>query len=362
MIKRSPEPIILAVFLVLLILGAVGLALTFPSWQDITGVPTLDPKGHSPKGLKDEDLQARLEPWSKPTEWPDNKHRLFISDGFLFYPSLYPEGAYLQKNDGTARTPGGVLISWYQKYGIDFTDANVDREDPDNDGFSNIVEFKNETLKAAEADGTKSTNPLDPQSHPSYLSRLRLQKYDSRPFHIEFRGYQVLNGVTEFQIVLKDVPSYQQPGFKKTGDPLDFEGYIVGAFHQNVISKEDPATHITEQVDESTLELDKPEIGFKIVLTYRKETDSPESTADFVMLMPTETDKVIKVPRGKTFTPAYMNGVVYLLIEANATGAIIRDVKTKQNIDVPLLDSNEWNEVPTTVPASAKAGGTSGGG
>ena len=84
----------------------------------------------------------------------------------------------------------------------------------------------------------------------------------------------------------------------------------MGEFHQSVVSKEDPATHITEQVDQSTLELDKPEIGFKIVLTYRQETDSPESTANFVMLMPTETDKVIKVPRGKTFTPPYMNGVV----------------------------------------------------
>ena len=64
---------------------------------------------------------------------------------------------------------------------------------------------------------SKSTNPLDPQSHPTYLSRLRMQKYDSRPFHIEFRGYQVLDGVNEFQIVLKDVPSYQQAGLQENG-------------------------------------------------------------------------------------------------------------------------------------------------
>ena len=113
-----------------------------------------------------------------------------------------------------------MLVSWYQKYGIDFTDPNADRADPDGDGFSNIVEFKNEQvgekLKAADCDGTKSTNPRDPKSHPEYLSRLRLDKYDSRPFHIQFQaGHDQLNGENVFQISLKDVPSYKQPGLEK---------------------------------------------------------------------------------------------------------------------------------------------------
>jgi len=356
--KKSPEPIILAAALVLLALVAAGLAFTFPSAQDITGVPGTTPTGKTPAKLNEGEVQARLAPWTSPATWPANKHRLFISEGFLFYPSHYPDGNYLQKNDGSARTPGGVLISWYQKYGIDFTDPNVDREDPDNDGFSNIVEFKNEVLKATDADGTKSTNPLDPQSHPSYLSRLRLQKFESRPFHIQFRGIQQLNGVNYFQIVLKDVPSYNQPGLKKTGDKLNFEDYVVGPYHENIVSREDSATHITTQVDESTLELDKPEIGFKITLTFRKEIDSPESTADFVMLMPTEVGKIIKVARGKTFSPPFLANKTFLLLDANASGAVIRNVassKDNQDIIVPLLDPNEWNEVPVAPTAGAPA-------
>jgi hypothetical protein len=347
--KKSPEPIILTVALVVLIGTALGLALSFPSVQDITGVPSTSPTGHTPPKLDEDELKEALTPWTKPAEWnaPEDKHRLFISDGFLFYPSLYPGGNYLQKNDGTARTPGGVLISWYQKYGIDFTDPDVDREDPDNDGFSNIVEFKNEQLKASEADGTKSTNPLDPQSHPSYLSRLRLQKYDSRPFHLQFRGIEQIGGVNFFQIYLKDVPSSEQPSLKKTGDKLGFEDYIVGAYHQNVVQKVDKATGITVQEDDSTLDVEKPEIGFKIALPYRQEIDSPESTANLVMLMPTERDKVMKVPRGQTFTPPFIS-TVYLVIDATATGAVIQDTKTKQNITVPLLDPKEWDEVPAS--------------
>jgi hypothetical protein len=349
--KKSSEAIILTVVLVLLVATAAGLTFTFPSVQDITEVPSTLPTGHTPAVMKADDLQQQLTSWNSPTDWtlPENKHRLFISDGILFYPSLYPDGDYLKKFDSSTRAPSGVLISWYQKNRLDFTDPNIDREDPDGDGYSNIVEFRNDPVgvrqKAADCDGTKSTNPLDPKSHPDPLSRLRLQKYDSRPFHIQFRGYQSLDGVEYFQIYLKDVDSAQQPRLKKTGDTLGFEGYIIGSFHQNIVSKEDPATHISTPVDESTLEVDKPDIGLKVVLPFRQEIDSPESTADFVVLMPSERDKVINTPRGKTFSAPFTDNT-YLVIDAKADGAIIQDVKTKQNINIPLLDPKEWDDVP----------------
>ena len=354
--NKSPEIIVLAVALGLLALGAGLMGYMFPTLEGMTSVQSTTPTGKAPKKLKDEDLQAGIGPWNSPAQWkaPENQHHLFISDGFLFYPSVYPDGDYIKKIDPLSRTPSGVLISWYRKYGLDFTDPNIDREDPDGDGFSNITEFKNEESKAADCDGSKSTNPLDPQSHPSYISRLRLQRYDSRPFHIQFRGYQQLNGEAYYQIYLKDVPSAQQPRLKKTGDSLGFEGYVVGPFHLNIVKEKDSATGIESEVDESTLELDKPEIDFKIVLTYRKEIDSPESTADFVMLMPTETDKVIKVARSQMFSPPYLTDKKYQVREINDTGAIIRDTKTNQDFTIPKLDSAEWDEVPAPAPATSQ--------
>jgi hypothetical protein len=200
--------------------------------------------------------------------------------------------------------------------------------------------------KAADCDGSKSTNPLDAKDHPSYLARLRLQKYELQPFHIQFKGYQQLNGVYVFQLYLKDVPSYNQPPLKKTGDPLGFEGYTVGAFHQDFKDVMDPGTHLMVNTDVSTLELDKPEIGLKVTVPFRQEIDSPESTADFVMLMPTEVDKVIKISRGKIFTVPNMPGSSFLVIEANESGATIRDTKTKQEYSILKLDPAEWDEVP----------------
>jgi hypothetical protein len=72
------------------------------------------------------------------------------------------------------------------------------------------------------------------------------------------------------------------------------------------------------------------------------------------MLMPSEVGKVIKVQRGKTFVPPYMPDTNFLVIDAKADGALIRDEKTKQEISVPLLDPKEWDEVPLPAAPAEK--------
>jgi hypothetical protein len=354
---KSIEPIILAVALAFLALGAAALAYWYPSLADITGITSMEAKGHTPKALTESDIESSLAIWNTPVLWnePEDHQRLFDSDEYLFFPADYPNGTFIKKVDQDIRSSSGVLLSWYQKYNLDFTDPKVDREDPDGDGFSNIVEFRNDPVgtrqKASDCDGTKSTNPLDPKAHPSYLSRLRLQKYETRPFHIQFKGYEDLDGKTHFQIYLNDVPSQSQPPLKVTGDQLGFEGYIVGAFVQKFEDIKDPNTDIVEHTDVSTLELDKPDIGLKVVVPFRKEIDSPESTADFVILMPSEVDKVLKVSRGKIFTAPYIPKPSYQVIDTNDDGATIRDTDTKQEYHILKLDPAEWNDVPV-APAS----------
>lgn len=356
--KNAFEPIVLAVCLGLLALVAAGLAYTFPSIEDLTGVQDINPQGHQPKTIKAEDLQAELAPLADPPLWtaPPNGHRLFLSDRYLFYASLYPTGNYIQKDDGTATTPGGVLISWYRKYHLDITDPAIDREDPDKDGFSNKAEFFAGTPAGGKADGSKATNPLDPQSHPPYLSRLRLEKFDVRPFHIEFVGVVSLGGQNVFQIKLLDVPPGGQPPLKHTGDDLGYEGWKVGAYTHKMVTKDDPNTHSPVTLDESTLELYKPDIDRKVTLVLQQIVNSEESTADFVMLMPSENGKEIKVPRGKTFQLPMGPPTQYLLLDVGNTGAQIRDMASKEEITIPKLDPAEWNDVPAAPTA---AGATS---
>ena len=362
-IFKYPEPIILAVALFLLALGSAWFAYSFPPLSAITGLTTMDPKGDLSKKLKATDIEANLQPLTSPVVWkePANKRRLFDSDQYLFYPSAYPNGDYIKGMDPLTRTPSGVLLSWYQQYGLDFTDPNIDREDADGDGFSNITEFKNEQigehLEAKDCDGSKSSNPLDPQSHPPYLARLRLQKYESRPFSMTFNGYQQLNGEYLFQIHLDDVDSDKQLPLKKKGDLLGYEGYVIGEFHLNIVKKMNPTIKVMEEVDESTLDLYKPDIDFHVPLVLKQKTDSPESTADFIMLMPTEVDKVIKVPRGKILTVPYIpaTDAQSLVLEVGDTGAKIRDTKTKKEYLIPKLDPAEWDEVPLPAGSAPKA-------
>jgi hypothetical protein len=355
--KNAFEPIVLAVTLGLLALVAAWLAYSFPSISDLTTITTLEPAGHTPVAVKDETLQTQLADLTTPYVWntPANNHRLFISDRYLFYASLYPSGNYIQKDDGTATTPGGVLISWYRKYHLDITDPNIDREDPDKDGFSNKAEFFNETAPGDKPNGSKSTSPLDPQSHPTYFSRLRLEKFDVRPFHIKFVGVSTLNGKSLFEISLLDEPPTNQPPLKHTGDPLGYEGWIVGKYTPNVVQVEDPNTHSTITVDKSTLELDKPEINRSAVLPLNQTIDSPESTADFISLMPSEVNKELKVARGKTFSPPLDPSSQDLLLDVSDTGATVRNVATKQESTIPKLASGELDDVPVSAAATTSA-------
>jgi hypothetical protein len=356
--KQAPEPIILAVALALLGIGAACLGYFYPSVADITGIGDTVAKGAKAPALKDADVQARVASWAAPAQWqaPSSGTRLFQSAPYLFYASAYPNGDYIKKLGPDTRSPSGVLISWYTSRKLDFTDANVDREDPDGDGFSNLTEYKNEAvgerLKAADLDGSKSTNPNDPKSHPDFLARLRLQKYEKQPFRIQFKGYLQLNGVYLFELTLQDVDSAHQPPPKKSGDQLGVEGYKIGGFHQQFQDIMNKNTRQVEHKDVSTLDLVREDIGLTVTVPFRQTIDSPDSTADFVMLMPTETDKVIRISAGKTFSPPYLTGNSYLVISAGDAGAKIRDTKSGQEYSIPNLDPSEWNEIP--VPPAPK--------
>ena len=357
--SKSPGPIALAAALLILALGAGFQAYQYPGAVDeAQSIVTTPPVGKPTVKQKAEELSARMAAWNSPVAWtePANHHRLFNPEDYLFYPGLYPGQNYIQKDDGTARSNGGVLLSYYKKYGFDITDPNIDRADPDNDGFSNETEFKNEQigqrLKAADCDGKNATNPMDPQSHPPYLARLRLKQYSKQSFHIRFNGYQQLNGQYLFQIFFTDLSSEKQPQLKKTGDALG-EGYTVGKFNLSIVNKEDPNTHLVEPVDESTLEIIKPDIGLTITLPLRQTVDSPESTADFIMLMPTERDKVMKVPRGKILVVPFISDTKYLIIDIDDNGAKIRDMNTKKDYNILKLIDSEWDEVPLSPSTPA---------
>ncbi len=69
--SKSPEPIILAVALFLLALGAGALAYCYPKLSEITGITDLNAKGHPSAKMKPDDVQAALAIWTSPVLWQE---------------------------------------------------------------------------------------------------------------------------------------------------------------------------------------------------------------------------------------------------------------------------------------------------
>lgn len=332
---KSWEKIILAVSLALLALGAVGLALVFPAKSEIgdsgnKAVAT----GAKVNKIDSNVVTEFTNGWEKPTKWDDQKNQLFISDPYL----------YDRKDDKILAASGdtvvdGIPLKWLLENNLDIKSGTVALNDPDSDGFSNKMEFEGKT------------DPTDAASHPPFLGRLRLKAFDLVAFRLRFQSYNDLDGVKVFQINLLDVKS-RPSRLIKIGDQL--EGYLVTKFEQSIVKRVNKNTKIEEEIDESTLTIEKPDIGFKINLIINKTIDSPESTARFIMLLPGKIDKEIVVQRGKEFELPQEPGTKYLLLRADGSGARIRNTATKEEIDVPKVTDQDIAEVPAPKDAEKK--------
>lgn len=325
--EKSWEKIVLTVSLVLLIGGALALTFTFPAKSEI-GSSGGDVILTGPKVSKVDTkaIEELTQGWTKPPTWDGKTNLLFISDSYLYDRK---EEKIISADKSTI--VDGIPLQWLIENNLDIKSATVGLDDPDHDGFSNKMEY-----------GAK-TDPRDPSSHPPFIGRLRLQAFDLVPFRLKFQSYNDLDGVKVFQINLLDV-KVRPSRLVKIGDQL--EGYVVTKFAQKVVKRVNPNTKIEEEIDESTLTIEKPEIGFQIDLIINKTIDSPESTARLIMLLPGKTDKEILVQRGKEFAIPQEPETKYLLLRADNGGARIRNVATKEELDIPKATSQDLAEVP----------------
>lgn len=325
---KSWEKIVLAVSLVLLTAGAVALALFFPTKEEIgSGGGTEVRAGSKVNKIDSKLLEEFTQGWNKPANWDGQKNLLFISDAYLY--DRKEEKIIAASNDTIIE---GIPLQWLIENNLNIKSATVALDDPDQDGFSNKMEF------------AAKTDPRDPASHPPFIGRLRLQSFDLQPFRLKFQSYNDLDGVKVFQINLLDV-RVRPSRLVKIGDQL--EGYVISKFEQKIVKRANPNTGgAIEEIDESTLTLEKPEIGFKIDLIINKTIDSPESTAHLIMLLPGKTTSEILVQRGKEFVLPQEPETKYLLMRADGGGARIRNVTTKEELEVPKVTSQDLSEVP----------------
>ncbi|MEM1059514.1 MAG: Amuc_1099 family pilus-like system protein [Verrucomicrobiota bacterium] len=335
--KHPVEKYVLAAALVVLALGASALAYFFPSKPDIYGASNDRVMGQAPEALADEDMAQLISEWQTPAVWqdPGNDHRLFVSESILYDGDSQEQQLLRIRDAGDMPISSRITLRWAKEYNLDINDREIFRYDPDGDGFYNLLEFDGET------------NPVDPESHPPFLTRLRLRDIQVKPYRVTFQSNSELNNELIFWIDLPSPGDRPRTKALKVGDQIPGTEWVIIDFKPNQVTEMDPTINIERTFDRSELKLKRSDVNLTATLVRGKEGNLDEVTADFMMLMPDMWDgnSDIRVTRGQSFALPQVPETEYQLFEARDDAAVIIDAENRR-ITVPRVKIEEVRLVP----------------
>jgi hypothetical protein len=157
-----------------------------------------------------------------------------------------------------------VPNEWLEQFSLPIADADVLGQDADGDGFTNLDEWQGHT------------NPIDKNSHPDYLSKLKLKAFTEEPFRLMFSSWVAdADGSQTFGVNAIDLKQPTQ--FVKVGDSIHGTRFKIVKFTE----KYQPDKYGTN-ADVSELLLEHEETKERLTLVKEKVAISPESVATFV--------------------------------------------------------------------------------
>jgi hypothetical protein len=328
----KPEQWILIVAFVLLA-GAAG-------YRIVTDTPPspFQPKtsGSLPEIKRADEFAGGAKVVQKPGEWTLSNHSVFIPRLIVFYPEN-EEIAVLDMDD---EGPDGIKFSWKRQFGFPLDDPSVAQADPDRDGFTNLEEYR------------YGTDPTDRESSPPFISKLCVADFNPVSLSIILRGYSPSPqnpGTYEYQINLPEL-RVNKSRRVLTGDTI--EGYSVGEFRQKIVERVNPRTGILEKIDESELDVLDPRLGRTITLVMNVQQASDESSVKFNLPIPDAVLEPSQVSIGQKFRAQDKE---FQLRSASAAGAVIRDLETNADIEIPRCGGATAASPAAGGPADGKA-------
>lgn len=298
-------------FLVAALILAGGLA-TFKA----LGMPQLDPlQTGAAKGaptLNAEEYGPAAQRLKSPAQVPPSESKVFVSRMIAYLPGKQS----FEVIDESTVTDDGISVGWKLEHGFPIDDPAVAKADPDKDGFTNLEEFK------------AKTDPRNPQSRPSLLYKLRVEKFTKVPFRMQFRGYapDATDGRMQFQLNLLDAA--RKSRFAKEGDEI--EGYKIGEFRPRKVMVFNPAIGKEIEEDQSELDLIDTRIGETLTLVLNKTLESDQSFVRFRVDSPIGKVEPAQVRRGETFK---LDGVTYQLLKPGERTVTIKNVETGEILE-----------------------------
>ncbi|MDD5261882.1 MAG: thrombospondin type 3 repeat-containing protein [Methylacidiphilales bacterium] len=261
--------------------------------------------------------------WAKAPELAVGEHKIFVSRLIVYHPTS-GKIEWLNPQDPME---DGITAGWKIKYGFPIDDLKVADADPDNDGFTNKEEF------------LAKTNPLDPNSRPPIIVKLRIAHYTKVPFRMVFKAANKLSdGTIQFQINLMDV-SRNRTRFVKKGD--ETEGYKVGDYREKIVEVFDEKTHSLTHPDRSELDMINTKLDEVTTLVLNTEKESDESRVAFSINVPGKKVEPSEVKRGDSFK---LDDKSYQVLKASPQEATIKDLASGETIQISAA---------TTMPAPA---------
>lgn len=261
--------------------------------SEFTALQTAPPPNNASPPAKAVELEVAQRKLNQPPQWT------FGGRSGLFVPEKHFIGANgLPATLQTTEVHSPVPNEWLEQFGLPIAEADVLNQDPDNDGFTNLDEWQGRT------------NPTDGNSHPDYVSKLKLKSATEEPFRMMFSSWM---GDT---YAINTIDLKQPTQFLKKGDTIKGTRFKIVGFKE----KYQPNKYGTD-VDLSELTLEH--LDTKQQLTLIKETIaiSPESVATFVYTWGGRNEFAIRKDQEFSLKPEEQ--IKYKLIDVQPPKAVI---------------------------------------
>ncbi len=271
--------------------NAAGFAVNFASLK-----PSGPPKAPAPteKALE---LENAIKKVAQPPQWSfSGRSGIFVPEKHFIGPDGLP--ATLQTTEVHPPVPN----EWLDQFGLPIAEGDVLTQDPDADGYNNLEEWQNKT------------NPTDKESHPPFITKLKLKSFAREPFRLVFASQ--MNQT--FGINTSDLKDPTQ--FLQVGDVIRGTKFKIVDYKE----KYAPNQYGTE-MDVSELTLENQENRERFNLVKEKIMISPESVVTFLYLWGERREFPVK--KDQEFSLPPQSEISYKLIDVQPDKAVIVDTR-----------------------------------
>ena len=250
------------------------------------------PKMASPPA-KAVEIEAARQKLNHPPRWT------FSSRSGLFVPEKHFVGTNgLLATLETTEVHPPVPNDWLEQFSLPIAEGDVLDQDPDGDGFTNLDEWHDHS------------DPTDENSHPDYVTKLKLKSATEEPFRLMFSSW------VGDSYAINTIDLKQPTQFVKKGDTIRGTRFKIVKFTE----KYQPDKYGTD-VDLSEVTLEHDETKQRLTLTKEKVATSPESVATFIYSWSERRE--LQVRKDQEFSLNPEEQIKYKLIDVQPAKAVI---------------------------------------